>query len=382
MTTTLQKAVTKLILDAPFFGSLILRLPLIEDDSIPTACTDGTSIRYNPAFFADMTAGQVAFVLAHEVMHISNLHHLRRGGRDAKKWNIAGDHAINLLLKECGFDMLDCALADPAYAGLSAEQIYNKLPTDQDNGQGQGNGNGNGSEEGNDPGGCGGFEDPTDDKGNGLTEAEMQRQAAEWRVTVQQAAAAAKAQGKLPGAIARMVEEVVKPKLDWRDILHSFMQRVKQDAYTWSKPNRRFIGDDLYLPSRDGVELQPIIITIDTSGSLADDDLAQFQAEINAILDSFNAEVKVIYCDSQVHHVDTFTADQRPIKLQNIGGGGTDFRPPFQWVEKQNEPVTCMLYFTDLWCNRFPVAPEYPVLWVATEKGFNDPPFGEVAPLY
>jgi predicted metal-dependent peptidase len=250
---------------------------------------------------------------------------------------------------------------------MAAEQIYNQLP-DSPDGQGA------------DPGGCGGVEEPKDGQ-SAMTESDMQREAAEWRVAVQQAAAAAKVMGKLPGSIARMVDEVVKPKLDWRDILHSFMQRVKQDNYTWKRPNRRFIGDDLYLPSLDGVELKPIIITIDTSGSLADEDLAQFQAEINAILDSVKAEIKVIYCDSKVHKVETFTEDQRPIKLENIGGGGTDFRPPFQWVEDQDEPVTCMLYFSDLMCHRFPPEPDYPVLWIATDKGI-DPPFGEVAPLY
>ena len=265
------------------------------------------------------------------------------------------------------FDVLDSALANPAYAGMAAEQIYNQLP-DSPDGQGA------------DPGGCGGVEEPKDGQ-SAMTESDMQREAAEWRVAVQQAAAAAKVMGKLPGSIARMVDEVVKPKLDWRDILHSFMQRVKQDNYTWKRPNRRFIGDDLYLPSLDGVELKPIIITIDTSGSLADEDLAQFQAEINAILDSVKAEIKVIYCDSKVHKVETFTEDQRPIKLENIGGGGTDFRPPFQWVEDQDEPVTCMLYFSDLMCHRFPPEPDYPVLWIATDKGI-DPPFGEVAPLY
>src|SRR5208282_5738728 len=124
----------------------------VEDRSIRTMQTDGVSIRYNPDFVAGLSRGPLRTVIAHETMHNAALHHTRRGGRDLRRWNIACDYAINPLLVEAGFELPEAMLIDPAYAGMSAEDIYAKLPRDAgENGDNQ---------DSDDPGGMGGVSDP------------------------------------------------------------------------------------------------------------------------------------------------------------------------------------------------------------------------------
>ena len=111
------KARAALLVSAPFWGVLSLRLAPIEDSSIPTMKTDGVSIRYNPDFVAGLSRSVLRTCIAHETMHCAALHHTRRGARDLRRWNIACDYAINPLLVEAGFELPDGALLDPAYAG-------------------------------------------------------------------------------------------------------------------------------------------------------------------------------------------------------------------------------------------------------------------------
>src|SRR5271168_2777759 len=132
----IQKARTALILDHPFFGSLLFRLKGRECRSVQTMATDGMSIYYNPDFVETLNAATLAGTLAHEVMHPALHHHMRRSGRDLKRWNVACDYAINPLLIEAGLSLPEGVLLDNRFRGMSAEQIYNLLDseTSQDSG--------------------------------------------------------------------------------------------------------------------------------------------------------------------------------------------------------------------------------------------------------
>src|SRR6201997_3107783 len=132
----IQKARTSLILDHPFFGSLLFRLKDSECRSIQTMATDGVSLYYNPDFVETLNAATLAGTLAHEVMHPALHHHVRRSGRDPKRWNIACDFAINPLLVDAGLNLPEGVLVDNRFRGMSAEQIYNLLETEteQDSG--------------------------------------------------------------------------------------------------------------------------------------------------------------------------------------------------------------------------------------------------------
>ena len=372
------KARAGLVLDHPFFGSLALRLTPVEDATFPTAATDGREIRYNPEFVDGLSLDALKGVICHEIMHCANQHHTRRDEREARKWNMAADYAINPLIVGCGMALPEGALVDAQYADLSAEQIYSRLPAGEEGEDGGGKGDG----KGNDPGGCGGVMDaPGDEPGQAASQAEMEQAAQEWKVAVVQAATQAKAMGQLPGNIERAVADLVEPVHDWREILRRFVDSNARNDYQWFPPNRRHIGNGMILPSLRSQELKNVTMALDTSGSISDNDLAAFEAEVRSIVEDFRADTTVIYCDSTVQSVEHFDADT-PVKLSPKGGGGTDFRPPFDHIEQNGEYPVCMIYQTDGACNRFPEPPPYPVLWVLTRKNERfDPPFGEVVSL-
>jgi len=135
----LTAARTRLILDKPFLGALVLRLPLVENNQwCQTSATDARSIYYNHNYLSDLTLTQAQFVLAHEALHCGLSHFARREHREKKRWDVACDHAVNQLLAEDNLEPPPGALFDNKYAGMSAEEIYpcieaedNEEPMDQ-----------------------------------------------------------------------------------------------------------------------------------------------------------------------------------------------------------------------------------------------------------
>jgi predicted metal-dependent peptidase len=114
---------------------------------------------------------------------------------------------------------------------------------------------------------------------------------------------------------------------------------------------------------------------VDTSGSIGSRELDQFAAEISAISDEAQPEsIHVIYCDAAVQSVQEF-GPAESIQLVPKGGGGTDFRPVFEWIEKNDLQPVCLIYLTDLYCHSYPERPYYPVLWVTDSR--RTAPFGE-----
>ena len=120
-----QKLLTKL----PFTGSLVMRLDLVpvSDERLPTAATDGDRIFVDIDFYAQLTAEERLFVLAHEVWHCALLHFLRRGDRNQELFNIAADLEIHFLLTDEGLKAPFVLPHDPNWKGLSAEEIYERL---------------------------------------------------------------------------------------------------------------------------------------------------------------------------------------------------------------------------------------------------------------
>jgi predicted metal-dependent peptidase len=380
----LAKAIARTVLDHPFFATLLLRMRLREDRDIKTACTDGRQIRYNPDFIDSLSVDHIVFVLAHLVMHVAHFHPLRRSARHLSRFNKAGDYAINGILKEAGLKLLPSALCHESFDNLAAEQIYDRLPGGS--GDGEGDGGENDMAQSDDPGGCGGFEDARDDYDKPLSKAERQREEAEVTVAIQRAAQAAKAQGKLPSSLARLVDELVHPVLDWREILRTFIDHTAGNDYSWNQPNRRHIADGIYLPSFRSNGLKPLVLAIDTSGSITQRELNQFQAELNDILQSYPSTVNVVYCDCQISATHTITPDQYPVELDTAGFGGTDLCPPFDWAVKNVPDAGCIIYLTDLRGISPETDPGIPTLWISTtrERDLPEcflPKFGNIATL-
>ncbi|NQW81127.1 MAG: hypothetical protein HQ445_08135 [Polaromonas sp.] len=363
MTPTLEKltrARTQLLLDYPFFGELALRLRLTEDVGIPTMAVDGRSMFYNPTFVDGLSVGLTRAIVAHEVMHCVFDHMGRREGRSPKRWNHAGDYAINQMLTDSGFDFEGTGLLNPAYANMTTDQIYNLLPESTDNAPG--------------PGEKGGALDDCIDGDADSTDAN----ATDWKIATIQAANSAKAMGKLPGSLGRFIEELTTPKVDWRDRLRRFVTEVSKDDYSWMRPNRRFISQGLYLPSLYSESMGEIAVAIDTSGSIGQAMLDAFGAEVKSIVQSVRpSKTTVIYCDAAVNHVDEFGPnDELHFKLH--GGGGTDFRPPFALLDEQSTVPVCFIYLTDGY-GPFPLDPGYPVMWCCTTDVVA--PCGETIPI-
>ena len=377
------KARAALLVSAPFWGVLSLRLAPVEDSSIPTMKTDGVSIHYNPDFVASLSRSVLRATIAHETMHCATLHHTRREGRDLRRWNIACDHAINPLLAQADFELPEGALLDPAYAGMSAEEIYANLP--EDHGEGGDNRNRD------DPGGMGGVgdpppgdSDPDEPSPSGQpgarapSPADLTRQEEDWAIATAQAEATARAMGIGAGDTARAIRKQVAPKVDWRDVLRRYLSVAAKSDYAWTPPNRRYLARGLYLPSLRSETLGPVVVAVDTSGSIDDETLAAFSAETAAILDEAAPEaVHVVYCDAAVRATERFGPGDM-IRLSPHGGGGTAFRPVFDWIAQSDIQPVCVVYLTDLDGADFGRSPDYPVLWVSTLRTFA--PFGEVIP--
>lgn len=368
----ISKARAGLILDQPFFGSLSLKLILKEDITCETAWTDGVSLGYNPAFIDELHLDQVKGLLAHEVMHCACAHNTRRGNRDGKRWNVAADYAINPLLNEAGFVLPPGVLFDFSYKGKSADEIYTLLPASSD---------GNGGSGKSDPGGCGEVRDNTGKDGKAPTQSETVQAEQDWKIAASQAAQQARVSGQLPAWLDRFVKEVLEPKADWREVLRRFVDQSAKNDYNWAQPNRRYIPQGLYLPSLKSDELPPIVVAVDTSGSISHEIIEQFAGEITGILQEYQTSCTVLYCDTQIAGVEEFGSEDLPIELQPRGGGSTDFRPPFTHIEEHNIQPSCLIYLTDLCCSRYPDEPGYHVLWAHIGDYGRTPPFGEIIKL-
>jgi len=405
------KARAALVLDEPFFGSLILRLKTKEDPSCKTMWVDGKTLGFNPMFVDSLSIDVLKGCLCHEVLHLALSHHTRRGNREKVKWNSAGDYAINAMIKN-KFSLPGGCLFDPKYSALSAEDIYSQLPTDKEKKKDQNKEGGNGqtsslggsgasdspaadsqsekdkSEDSNkdkseddnpDPGGCGEVRDADVGEGKGVpTEADLSRSEAEWKVAVSQAAQQAKTFGKLPAGFDRVVDDIINPKINWRALLRQFMDTLVKSDYSWVHPNRRHIHAGIYLPSCRDSEVGTMVIGVDTSGSISDKMLTQVAAELSSILNDIRADCYVVHADSKVQNTEYFAPGDSISKLNAKGGGGTDFKPVFKWIEKENIEPSCVIYFTDLYGSFPEIQPDYPVLWIVDGKMSRKAPFGEV----
>lgn len=363
----IAKAKLWLMINHPFFGALLagMKIEPREDLPIKTAGTDGERIYYDPGFIDKQTVEQTSFVLMHEVMHAAMLHALRCRDRDRMLWNVATDYAINLLivddfkfgsspqsLPNCGPD--GGILLDREYAGMTAEEIYDQLkqscrvrsiPLDE-------------------------LLEPGSGGGEGISPERAKELEQHWRDRLQQAATVAKMAGKLPQNAARLVDRLTEPKVNWKSLLHEFVERALggRDDYWWRLPNRRFVGLGCYLPSMYEMRTPPLVVAIDTSGSISEQELRAFISELNGIREQTRpTATHVLYIDALIARVEQYEPDE-DIDPRPAGGGGTDFRPAFKWIREQGIRPCALIYFTDGHGPAPAAPPEYPVLWLMKDR--------------
>lgn len=408
--TKLAAARTRLILDKPFLGSLVMHLPLKAADPkwCETTATDARHFYYNPAYIARLTLEQTQFVLAHEAMHCALSHFARRNHRQKHRWDVACDYAVNMILDDERMRGPDDALIDAKYRGLTAEEIYPLLHEDppektqdmhlfdnessegggesesmeQDAGQGQG-------EQDKDQRSEGGGGRPQQQDGQGsepqqpsdIQEAPPQppmdpdKLDEQWKSRLAAAAQAARQAGKLSPSLMRFVDNLLAPQLPWRALLARYMMNAARDDYSFQRTSRRDTGAAL-MPRLYSQSVN-VVVALDTSGSIKDEELREFLTEVDALKGQVRAEVILHACDDKLCPGGPWRfAQWEAITLpEGISGkGGTDFRPVFDWIERERLNPDLLVYFTDAE-GQFPERePQYPVVWLV--KGKAPVPFG------
>ncbi len=382
----MSACVTELLRKQPFFGSLALRLPLRADATRETLASDGREIRYSPQWIAGADAHVIETAIARVVLACALKHHTRRRDRDPERWQQASQLVTHGLLRDAGFALPPDA---EAWEGIGVEEAYDRLPEPQDNNAGGDDGSGSSDAAGGEQSDAGGGAAPPscDPSGTGEvmdapsgagdtnaapspTEASAEEQA--WDEAMHQALSLARAEGKAPGAVEETVRGAHAGRVDWRTLLRRYMTEAAKRDYSWSLPNRRFIDAGLYLPSIRSEGIGTIAVIIDSSGSLPTATLAAFWAEVREIATELQPEsVFLLQVDAAVQDAAEYSAADLPDTIAVKGRGGTDFRPGFEWLERQGiRPAVC-LYFTDMLCSRYPeTEPGFDVLWV----NYADPP--------
>ncbi|MES2923141.1 MAG: VWA-like domain-containing protein [Verrucomicrobiota bacterium] len=401
LTDRIKKTRLNLVLDAPFFGSLAFKLDITPDATAGSALTDGKTIRLNPEFAASLSDSQLSGLVIECILHCAQGHLWRRGIRELGCWNKACDQVAweiisGLQQATDGRVIIPPNVSvDPAYVGLSAEEVYHQLKSNKESlgggenyqspgafgdpapdskgqpGEGEGDSKGDGQGDGEGEGDADG--QPTPQPQPSLED--------EWKSAVSQAATVERQsnRGNLPSWMKQLVHDLIEPKVPWSEHVREFCHRLSRDDYSHRRPNRRFLSRGFVLPTLMSEKLGPIVGAFDTSGSIFGyPQLVQaILSEFQGVLDLCRPEMmRLVDCDTQIHQQREFTPGDNLLSFVPQGGGGTDFRPVFEAIEAMPEPPACLIFLTDMEGSFPDTAPEYPVLWANFGNPKTKAPFG------
>ncbi|MDB5904034.1 MAG: hypothetical protein JWM26_2912 [Betaproteobacteria bacterium] len=395
----------RLMLEHPFIGALVMHLPLrvASGHWCETVATDARALYFNPQFIDTLGLAQTQFVLAHEAMHCALGHFARRSHRSVRRWDVACDHAVNLLLVGEGLTPPPGALLDPAYRGLSAEEIYPLIPEDTaertldvhvDGAGGSARFASAGGSGGSAPDAQSGAMPAVepggswDDAGNEgrtnggiasapplLSASQAEALAQAWQSRMVAAAQQVRRAGRLASTWQRLVDRLVQPELPWRVLLARYMMSAARDDYSYQRPSRR--EGDALLPRVASAEVD-VCIALDTSGSIAAAELDAFVAEVDALKSQVRARVTLLACDESLDARSPWRFSAwEPVLLPDElhGGGGTSFIPVFEWIAHARYRPDLLVYFTDAEGDFPDAAPDFPVVWLVKGRGMV--PWGE-----
>lgn len=340
------------------------------DDTVPTAYTNGRDEVYGREILKWMNPKEIAFVVLHEVMH--------KAKRDLVTWhglfkidpqcaNQACDYVNNLILvnadpdeKYISFPQKDgkhFGLLDRRFEGMNTKQVFDILRKEKEESGGSGSGEG--------------FDEHDWEGANGMTDEEKEGLAREIdRALRQGQIAASKMAGKGKGGLDRAIGELLKPKVDWKAMLREFMTSTcnNKDTSSWRKPNRRFIGHDIYMPSLIGEAVGRVVVGVDTSGSIGGTILDRFLSEVKALADEVKPEaIDLLYWDTNVARHEVYDAGSMSALVTSTkpaGGGGTDPSCVTPYLKEKKIKPECIIMLTDGYIGRDWGQYDVPVLWV------------------
>lgn len=386
----IELTASKLAVRLPFIATLFSGMKR-EIAHVGTACVKGMHVKFDPDFMDCRDNEELLFVAAHEALHPAFLHSYRLDGRDPELWNVAGDAVINLELAAAGlimpkwnekdFDRYPEARKEYKVGDkmgvllpwvkpeMDTETVYKRLLQEREQEKKEGKG-GKGDKDGR-KGGWGNQGDLEQADGS----EETADSEAEVKVLVSQAARTAFASGDKSELIKKIIGVVKQADVDWKEEMRAMLQDSSRDDYSYRRFSKRFICQDLYMPSLYSECMGTLGVGVDTSGSMTQRQLDQIQAELRVIVeDCAPQRVIVVYCDSRINSVETFEkGDELVLKMQ--GGGGTDMRKIIDYFSGVEERLAGVVIFSDLYTPFPKDEPEYPLLWgaVGAERGAQAP---------
>ena len=317
-------------------GVLMIGEKTVND--IPTACTNGRDEMYGREFVEGLTDAELRGLVLHEnyhklYQHMSTWKHLWE--IDPHSANQAMDYVINIKIADDntdGFAVIPKGgLLDAKYRGMDTAQVFN-LIHQSDDGDGDGDGE----------------MDEHDWKGaQDLSDEEKGALARDIDEAIRQGALAA---GKMGGTGSRDLEELLKPQVDWREVLREFISTTcaGNDYSTWARPNRRLMSQGVYMPSGISQSVGELVVAIDTSGSINKRTLTAFLSEVKSICDTVHPEqVRLLYWGHEVVGDESYKTDELDGLITSTkprGGGGTDVNCVTQYMTAEGiNPQACIV---------------------------------------
>ena len=347
-------------------------------DDIPTACTDGRNTYYGRKFVGKQDEPKLKGLILHENLHKAFRHtvvwkHLYK--EDAKLANMACDLVINLMIVDSDPEGYEVALPeggcyDEQYRGMDAGEVFRKLKQKQQQGKKNGKGNGSGDQGEEEPTG---FDEHDWDAADEMSEADKQELAREVDQALRQGAILA---GRMKGGMPRELAEALEPKVNWREVLRDFVSSIcaDKDNSTWRRPNRRWVDQDIYMPSSIGEAVGSIVVAIDTSGSIGSAEIGQFLGELLSICNHVQPEsVELMYWDTEVAAHETYARGDYEALMSSTkpaGGGGTDPRCITPYMRDKKIKPECVIVLTDGYVGSWGEW-DVPVFWGITSKGIT-----------
>ena len=315
--------------------------------------------------------------LAHMAVHFSLQHDIRRNFRHPQLYQNACDQVTNNILAQMDFDM-ENEPYEEKYRGLTVENVYEHMVREQGKNSDNNSSDNGGSQSGNDFGNA-----PNTPSGNGsdLSDAVDNPSTAQTNQRNQQslqAHKAAKDHYKFGDAFENLFDEIKESKLDWKTRLHQFTNQVVQGGLDYRQFNRRMIPLELYLPAtQSDQQIEKITLDFDVSGSVSEEQIQAFLAQIQKIKNDLNPKVlEIITFNHDICEVITLEESANISEIKMRTGGGTDLDPVMDYNDEN--PPEFLIVFSDLYCDVRNKKPPYPVIWVCIDNEDATVNFGEI----
>lgn len=373
MTTTplltearIELAFSQLGLREPFIAAVMSRVKREISDSVPTASTNGAWVKFNPVWCGALDNEEFFGLVLHESCHVVLMHPWRREGRAPTTWNVANDALINQYVLSRGYKLPKGGVHIAwVKEDMDSETVYLRLKKEQEQKRAKGGDPGEGEE-------AGGFDGTGD-----LEDVPDEASKLDMEATIAAAAQAARDCGHGTSMVDRVLASLGASKTPWQDITRAMMSESAMVDYSYRRPSRRFIGENMYMPSLQGEKMGALAVGFDVSGSIGKDDCDRIAADIRAIVgDLCPSKVIIVYCADRVTGTQVFDEGDELV-IKPVGTGGTRFKPVFDKLAQMDERLCGLIYFTDL---EGPLAeceePEYPVVWADFGRSHPAVPFG------